>query len=370
MRASSPSVLILARTSPAMLMPHKAIRREVSKTPYVCWSCRLKPQASHRSTPPNTRRVATSHAGVDGRRSPERRERSRGNRGRLHQSSADRGLHFYHTSKHSKQQVAAATAQDAPIPPSDLSGFHAHDTLKTGGIRDQLRQWQELHGKNLDAQYKVLEQTNDTFSGEASNLTRLHDPSMSLRQEAEREEDEQRSIAHFSRTSELDDGSSLNNRFLKMGDLIELEFPRSERESILAVFVRRVINGSQILTMQGRWMVIPERSVQYSIVSSKLLRSTRGASYVQAYTLNCIPVARMDVSKACRTCDRLSADTARCFRGPTTGGAFVHRRSVGSQSCRGPSGQSNGAVPHGEPRGLSQALSCTGQCTFDPCSRH
>lgn len=182
----------------------------------------------------------------------------------------------FHTSRSSHQQAAATAAPDAhqPPPPS-MGGVHAHTFLKTGGIREQLRQWQELHGKDLDAKYKALEQVSDPDVGSASNnLTRLPDPSISLREEAEREEEEQRSIAHFSRTPELDDGSNVDNRFLMMGDLVELEFMKSERESIIAVFVRRGYAGAQVYTMHGRWMFTPERSIQYSIpgwVSPKLV---------------------------------------------------------------------------------------------------
>ena len=180
----------------------------------------------------------------------------------------------YHTSRPTRQQAAAV--QDVPSTPSpDTAGLHVHTFFKAGGIRDQLRQWQEQHGKELDQQYKVLEQASDPDSGDASNnMTRLPDPSTSLREEAERDEEEQQAIAYHSKTSELDDGSTHGYRFLQAGDLIELEFPKTERESIIAVFVRRSFHGGQIFTMHGRWLFVNERAVQYSIpgwVSPKLL---------------------------------------------------------------------------------------------------
>ncbi|EME83548.1 uncharacterized protein MYCFIDRAFT_114714, partial [Pseudocercospora fijiensis CIRAD86] len=55
-------------------------------------------------------------------------------------------------------------------------------------------------------------------------------------------------------------------RFLNPGDLVEIEYPSSERESIIAVYVRRC--GStmgQFFTMNGRWMHLDQKAAQYSI---------------------------------------------------------------------------------------------------------
>lgn len=54
---------------------------------------------------------------------------------------------------------------------------------------------------------------------------------------------------------------------MRKGDLVLLDFPRSERESILAVFVRRVGKPaqSQFYTIHGKWMHGTERNIQHAV---------------------------------------------------------------------------------------------------------
>ncbi|WPH01705.1 Hypothetical protein R9X50_00455700 [Acrodontium crateriforme] len=49
-----------------------------------------------------------------------------------------------------------------------------------------------------------------------------------------------------------------------MGDLVEQDFSKSERESVVAVFVRRLGPVAQLLTHQGRWVHVSEKSILYS----------------------------------------------------------------------------------------------------------
>lgn len=111
---------------------------------------------------------------------------------------------------------------------------------------------------------------NDT----SNNLTRLGDMN-SLRSKSDDNDDESQAIAHFARAQAEDlEDDATDPRFLLMGDLVELEFTNSEKESILAVYVRRMGPQSQFYTMNGRWVHLPERAVQYSIpgwVSPKLV---------------------------------------------------------------------------------------------------
>lgn len=83
---------------------------------------------------------------------------------------------------------------------------------------------------------------------------------------SDQREHEREAIAHFTgaQAQDLEDDTT-DPRFLFTGDLVELEFPTSEKESLLAVFVRRLGPESQCYTMQGRWVHVPERNIQYSI---------------------------------------------------------------------------------------------------------
>ena len=144
-------------------------------------------------------------------------------------------------------------------------------------IRAQLRLWQELHGQEEPlANFRPYHSDIRDEDEPTNHLTRLPDGN-TLDRQATATDEEQKSYIHFNdRAKEGFEGDTMdNNRFLQMGDLVEIEFPNSERESILAVYVRRIVNRCQLYSMQGRWLHYPERLIQYSIpgwVSPNLVR--------------------------------------------------------------------------------------------------
>jgi len=154
--------------------------------------------------------------------------------------------------------------QAEPHTPKTHGGLPPLET--SNGFRAKLRRWQEEHGQHMEDLYKVeLPVAEENTGGFVNDFTRLGDtPSMVRR--SDEAEDEHQSIAHFAgaQTEDLQDDVT-DPRFLFMGDLVELEFPSSEKEGMLAVFVRRVGPESQLYTMQGRWVHVAERQIQYCI---------------------------------------------------------------------------------------------------------
>ena len=142
-------------------------------------------------------------------------------------------------------------------------------------IRGKLRRWQEEHGKDLEELFKdKLPAAEELDDGLSNNLTRLGDTD-DLRRRSDDQEEEKQAAAYFARSQAEDlEDDATDPRFLFMGDLVELEFTNSERDSMLAVYVRRIGPQGQFYTMQGRWIHVPERTVQYAIpgwVSPKLI---------------------------------------------------------------------------------------------------
>jgi hypothetical protein len=163
------------------------------------------------------------------------------------------------------KQTVAPTAEYGNLPPPEAPN----------GLRAQLRRWQEDHGKGMEELYKNELPVEEEYDADTSNnLTRLGDMD-SLRRRTDDREDEHQAIAHFARSqSENYEDDTTDPRFLWMGDLVELEFANSEKESMLAVFIQRIGPQCQFYTMNGRWLHLPERNVQYSIpgwVSPKLV---------------------------------------------------------------------------------------------------
>ena len=134
-------------------------------------------------------------------------------------------------------------------------------------IRSDLRLWQEEFGQEEPEQEVDL--NGDLDEAEAVNsFSRLSDAT-DLRSKDEMAENEKDELANFtqSRPEDLEDLDPYH-RFLRKGDLVELEFPKSEQDSDLAVFVRRVGTNDQqcqFLTVRGKWVHLPERQVQYAI---------------------------------------------------------------------------------------------------------
>lgn len=104
--------------------------------------------------------------------------------------------------------------------------------------------------------------------GMTNNLTRLGDADDFRRVEEDRglENDD---IGQFTHASyEASEDLDPQHRFLKKGDLVEIEYANSERESVIAVFVQRLGHLAaqcQFYTVQGKWVHLQERYVQYAI---------------------------------------------------------------------------------------------------------
>lgn len=180
-------------------------------------------------------------------------------------SSTDAQARAYHTSTPFRQQEAATA--EMPQPPPDLMAMSPKKLETPNGIRAQLRKWQELHGDE-DLLHDNVDLGNDADTGELSNnLTRLPDEKTAFANtQAENEEDEREAMAHFTQApSDEPSSSDMGSKFLKTGDLVEIEFVKSERESLVAVFVRRTGTLAQFYTMQGRWLHVMEKKVMYSI---------------------------------------------------------------------------------------------------------
>jgi hypothetical protein len=154
--------------------------------------------------------------------------------------------------------------QTTPHTPKPYDGPPPPETPNS--VRAKLRRWQEEFGKDMEHLYEVeLPQAEETDVGSVNDYTKPGDAPRMVRKSDEAE-DERQAVAHFARgkTEDLEDDVS-DPRFLFMGDLVELEYPGSEKEGLLAVFVRRVGPESQLYTMQGRWVHVAERNIQYSI---------------------------------------------------------------------------------------------------------
>ncbi|KAK3716461.1 3'-5' RNA exonuclease complex component [Vermiconidia calcicola] len=174
-----------------------------------------------------------------------------------------------HTSYRARQHAATASLEPEspgppPPPPTDTG------TPGRGpDIRTRLRQWQELHGnKDEDAKMEAtFDNDIDTVGGSSNTLTRLPDIASSLHSEDQDQDEERQALAHFMHSTPDDmDSSTFDQRVLRMGDLVELEFTKSERESVIAVFVRPLRSGeAQFFTMHGRWLHVPDRMIPYSI---------------------------------------------------------------------------------------------------------
>ncbi|KAF2217387.1 hypothetical protein CERZMDRAFT_54864 [Cercospora zeae-maydis SCOH1-5] len=100
-----------------------------------------------------------------------------------------------------------------------------------------------------------------------NSLTRL--PSEhNMNVQSQRSEEEQAQAAFMQDVGKegFEGSSKEQSRFLEPGDLVELSFPSSERESTMAIFVQRVTQGyGQYLALNGRWLHLKQTAVPYSI---------------------------------------------------------------------------------------------------------
>ncbi|KAK5109146.1 hypothetical protein LTR62_007508 [Meristemomyces frigidus] len=185
----------------------------------------------------------------------------------------------YHTNQRQRQTEDFRASGDVNISPA-LLGLGKKKYENSNGIRAQLRRWQNSNGHEEQNYQDNVGMDMDLDGGESSNnLTRLADPEAALRTTpAEQEEDEREAMAHFMQApADGPNAGDFNERFLKMGDLVEVEFVRSDTPSIVAIFIRRIgLHGmAQLYTMQGRWLHIYEKKMQYSIpgwVSEDMVR--------------------------------------------------------------------------------------------------
>lgn len=169
---------------------------------------------------------------------------------------------LYHTSARRLQVTPGTATHHSPFPPPPSAPPPMNEN--PNGIRAQLRRWQEEHGKDMEDLFKDEAAMDQMEDGETvNNLSRLGDAN-GLRRRHEDDDEERQAMAHFTSAEDMEDDIT-DPRFLHMGDLVELEFPMSERESMIAVFVRRMDSESQFYSIGGHWVVMPERNVQYSI---------------------------------------------------------------------------------------------------------
>jgi len=155
-------------------------------------------------------------------------------------------------------------------PAFGVSGFSQNDPShpKTPSkIREQLRLWNERYGQGDSGE--VLELEGDFDKQETVNTFTRLGGAEDVRDSEEMHEHDKDEMVHMlqSRVDELENLDP-QHRFLRKGDLAELEYTKSEKDSVVAVFVRRIgttNNQCQFFTVQGKWIHIPERQVQFAL---------------------------------------------------------------------------------------------------------
>ncbi|KAK6000198.1 hypothetical protein QM012_003830 [Aureobasidium pullulans] len=208
----------------------------------MCWSCALK----HHISPISTRSLR--------------------NRTSLPKQRTSRALFSSQTTQLDGPLLDPAHASDVrtynPAIQS-LDRIEPPNTPRSGGIRDQLRKWNQEHGllnSKVNDEYDV-----DASGEQTNNFTRLGDLDNFRRPDEDLDNERDDSSALMS-PGNLEDWDP-HHRFLRRGDLVLLDFPRSEREPILAVFVRRVGKPaqSQFYTIHGKWIHATERNIQHAV---------------------------------------------------------------------------------------------------------
>ena len=179
-------------------------------------------------------------------------------------------LRSYHSSvTRGVEQVAVAeSSPSVSLPPLTFVDGKVQKPVNQNGIRAKLRVWQEENG-HLDRLNDVPEIVDDPDTGEIStNLTRLpNNTDRIVETPADQRDTEEETMAHFTYAAvEGANSSEHNPRYLYMGDFVELNVRRSDSSSTPAVFVRRIgKTTAQLYTMNGRWVHIPEKQVQFAI---------------------------------------------------------------------------------------------------------
>ncbi|KAK4903085.1 3'-5' RNA exonuclease complex component [Elasticomyces elasticus] len=178
----------------------------------------------------------------------------------------------YHTSPPNRQQRTTPVEVETLGLPTEFFNLQVAKKENPNGIRAQLRRWQAEHGddERLFSDPDVGRDVDST-SDISNNLTRLPEntDAVTALTASEQEEDEREAMAHFTQSgaSEEPNSADTNTRFLNMGDLVEIEYLKSDAPNLVAVFVRRVGKQglAQLYTLQGRWAHFPEKKVQYAI---------------------------------------------------------------------------------------------------------
>ncbi|KAK4552938.1 3'-5' RNA exonuclease complex component [Recurvomyces mirabilis] len=179
----------------------------------------------------------------------------------------------YHTTSRLQRPLpeqARTAEQGLASAPTELGGMVSKQIENPHGIRAQLRRWQEMNAdKDQIYEDSTFPDADDIGGDTSNNLTRLENPENALRtSQVESEEDEREAMAHFMQAPNDEPNSGdFHARFLKMGDLVEVEYLRSDAPSVVAIFVRRVgtTGLAQLYTLQGRWVHVLEKKLQYSI---------------------------------------------------------------------------------------------------------
>ena len=176
---------------------------------------------------------------------------------------------LFHTTARVKHEAAAAATTANSGEPPVVPILTTVKSNKYSRIRQQFQSWQELNG-NPQKPEPIFDIDNSAAGDMLNSMTRLPDINGSLRPK-DVEEDDRSGISQFSTSDSRDgmaseDSSNVDSFFLSSGDLVELEFTGSERNSILAIFIRRIPDSdAQFFTMQGRWIFMKERGVMWSI---------------------------------------------------------------------------------------------------------
>ncbi|GAB7344570.1 hypothetical protein MBLNU457_3068t1 [Dothideomycetes sp. NU457] len=170
-----------------------------------------------------------------------------------------------------RQEATAYQPEQSYEPPIfGVSGFSQNDPLRpkqTSKIREELRLWNEQYGQNDLSE--ILEIKNDVDQpGAVNTFTRLGGAE-DIRDTEEMEEHDRDEMTNLLQ-SRIEDLENLDpeHRFLRKGDLAELEFTKSEKDSTLGIFIRRIGEQNaqcQFFTVTGKWLHIPERQVQFSL---------------------------------------------------------------------------------------------------------
>ena len=134
-------------------------------------------------------------------------------------------------------------------------------------IRTRLRQWQELNLHEEEEFHLQPAFGPDLDPSDIVNSTsRIPEHTPGLRSSETEADEEQQAEAHFMSHNVNDVDNTFDSRPLRMGDLVEIERLLEDRESSIAIYIRRYNNTySQVLSITGRWIMVRDRFIPFSI---------------------------------------------------------------------------------------------------------